>query len=185
MDESTQKTVARIQDLIANLESQVVQKKKLVNQLYEMEGESPLYADIAEPSTFSSGSQSIRPDQFFGRPLATVVREILESRRTRNVGAISLNELFDTLKTGGFAFDNKDETIAKRNLAITISKNPVFLKVPNNGHIGLAEWYPAAKKKPVQLTGEEEADRQEILHNQAMNEENNLAAQEAAEKEEQ
>src|SRR6266436_3567472 len=89
---------------------------------------------------------AVRSDQFFGRPMATVVREILE-RRTQKLGAIPLNDLFELMKAGGFQFENKDEAIAKRSVTITIGKNPAFVRVPNSGHIGLAECYPGAKEK--------------------------------------
>jgi hypothetical protein len=79
--------------------------------------------------------------------LTNAAREILEQRATRNLGAISLDELFNTMKAGGFAFDNNNEQIAKRNLAITLAKNPGFTRVPANGFIGLTQWYPNVKKK--------------------------------------
>jgi hypothetical protein len=43
---------------------------------------------------------TFRSDQFFGRPMATAAREILEQRGARNLGAISLDELFETMKGG-------------------------------------------------------------------------------------
>ncbi|HXL74083.1 MAG TPA: hypothetical protein VN963_10725 [bacterium] len=144
MDESTQKTIDKIQDQILNLENQITTKKKLVNQLCEVDGDAPLYPDTESASGVMSST--IRPDHFFGRPLATVVKEILEARKSRNQGAISLNDLFEILKSGGFQFDTRDEVGAKRGVAITIGKNPAFLKVPNNGYIGLAEWYPNVKR---------------------------------------
>jgi len=50
------------------------------------------------------------------------------------------------MKAGGFVFENKNEPIAKRNLAITLSMNPSFERIPS-GHIGLAKWYPDIKRK--------------------------------------
>jgi hypothetical protein len=69
------------------------------------------------------------------------------------------------LKKGGYAFDNKDEAIAKRNAAITLSKNPAFMKVPGSGNIGLAEWYPNAKRKVPRT--EEEAEAEELAEKYA------------------
>lgn len=146
MDTSTQSTISKIQTQIAALHDQIVLKKKLVNQLCELE-EQPLIYSITELADSQTASNAaFRPDQFYGRPLATAVREILERRFAAHLGAIALNELFETLKKGGYAFDNSNDQIAKRNTAITLAKNPAFAKVPHNGHIGLAEWYPNAKK---------------------------------------
>lgn len=187
MDESTQKMIDKIQDQILKLEDQIITKKKLVNQLCEVDGEAPLYPDTESASSVIS--TTIRPDHFFGRPLATVVKEILEGRKSRNKGAISLNDLFEILKSGGFQFDAKDEQASKRGVAITIGKNPAFLKVPNNGYIGLAEWYPNVKKKAVQSSfpdDENDGDPSEIgsaqVEENRQKREANLAAQEAAEK---
>jgi alanyl-tRNA synthetase len=186
MDESTQKMIDKVQDQILKLEDQITTKKKLVNQLCEVDGEAPLYPDTDSASSVISAT--IRPDHFFGRPLATVVKEILEARKTRNQGAISLNDLFEILKSGGFQFDTKDEIGAKRGVAITIAKNPAFMKVPNNGYIGLAEWYPNVKKKPAAQTIADDDDGDPSEIGSAQVEENRskreaaLAAQEAAEK---
>lgn len=153
MDSTTQATIDKIRTQIRTLEEQIEKKKEAVNLLCEMEGEPAMYNDIKSATTAVSMT-AFRSDQFFGKALATAVKEILEQRAARNLGAISLNELFDTLKAGGFEFDNSNDQIAKRNVAITLSKNTAaFMKVPSNGHIGLAEWYPNAKKKKEKPAG--------------------------------
>src|SRR5439155_5537146 len=115
------------------------------NIFCEIEGEAPMYADVGADR--AKPLAAFRSDQFFGRPMATAAREILEQRGVRNFGAISLDELYDTMKAGGFDFENKNDQIAKRNLAITLAKNPAFTRVPANGFIGLTQWYPNVKKK--------------------------------------
>jgi hypothetical protein len=142
MDATTQKTIEKVSAQIASLEEEVVKKKEMVNSLCEMEGEQPLFPDVAR----ISGALSFRPDQFYGRPVATSVKEILEQRHARKLGAISLDELFKTMKEGGFVFENKEDKIAKRNLAITLSMNPAFRRIPS-GHIGMEEWYWNVPKK--------------------------------------
>lgn len=144
MDAAIQNTIDKIHTQIGVLEEQIDKKKEAINMLCELEGDPILYPDVG--SDQSRAPLAFRSDQFFGRPMATVAREILEQRGTRNLGAISLDELFDTMKSGGFAFDNNNEQIAKRNLAITLAKNPNFMRVPTSGHIGLAVWYPNAKR---------------------------------------
>jgi len=120
MDSTTQATIEKIRAQIGGLEEQILKHKQMVNALCVLENEPQM---------------------------ATAVKEILEQRGARNLGALSLDDLFDTMKAGGFQFDNNNEQIAKRNLAITLSKNPAFMRVPSNNNIGLAEWYPNVKKK--------------------------------------
>src|SRR5215211_4724578 len=113
MEATTQKTIEKVKAQIDALEEEVVKKKEMVNSLCEMEGEPPLFPNVARNS--STSAITFRADQFYGRPVATSVKEILEQRHGRNLGAISLDELFKTMKEGGFVFENKDEKIAKRN----------------------------------------------------------------------
>ena len=145
MDTAVQNTIDKIHAQIDILEDQITKKKEAINMLYELEGEAIMYPDVA--NDHSKAPLAFRSDQFFGRPMATAAREILEQRATRNLGAISLDELYDAMKAGGFDFENKNDQIAKRNLAITLAKNPAFMRVPANGFIGLTQWYPNVKKK--------------------------------------
>jgi hypothetical protein len=145
MEATTQKTIEKVKAQIDALEEELVKKKEMVNSLCEMESEPPMFPNVARNS--STGAITFRTDQFYGRPVATSVKEILEQRHVRNLGAISLDELFTTMKEGGFIFENKDEKIAKRNLAITLSMNPAFRRIPPSGHIGLNEWYSNIPKK--------------------------------------
>ena len=145
MDSTTSATIEKIHAQIGVLEEQIDKKKEAINMLCELEGEPIMYPDVG--SDRGKALATFRSDQFCDHTVATAAREILEQRGTRSLGAISLDELFDTMKTGGFAFDNSNEQIAKRNLAITLAKNPNFMRVPTSGHIGLAVWYPNAKRK--------------------------------------
>lgn len=150
MDESTKATIGKYQAKLAALDEQSRKIKTAINGLCELEGEPPMYSDADLDGESAVALTIIRPDQFFGRPLATVVREILAARAQRNMGAISLDDLYTTMSQGGFAFEGKDEALKKRTLAITLGKNPAFARVPNTGHVGLSEWYPNAKRKPSQ-----------------------------------
>jgi hypothetical protein len=144
MNEAISATIAHIQTGMKPLEEQLSAKKKLVNALCAEAGEPPIYADVDFPATATNGS--VRPDQYFGRPTATVAREILERRRAIGQGAMPLNDLYEAMKAGGFEFSTKDETNAKTAVSTTLGKNPGFIKVPNTGHWGLSEWYPGAKR---------------------------------------
>ena len=146
MDPAFLPAIEALESKLKTLEDELILKKKLINQLYEAAGDPPKYSDVQLASTVAGSNPAIREDQFFGQPLATSVKWILERRKASGLSAISLNELYEILKSGGFAFDNKDETIARRNVAITLGKNPSFMKVPGSGNIGLAEWYPNAKR---------------------------------------
>jgi hypothetical protein len=144
MDDATRTVVERYQAKIAPLESEVNKYKRLVNELYKDCNEEPPYA-IGDETAAPVVNATIRPDQYYGRPIATIVKDILDIRAKKNLGAISLNELFESMKAGGFHFD-KDETNAKMSLSVTIAKNPAFAKLPT-GYIGLAAWYPEIKKR--------------------------------------
>jgi len=149
------------------LETELAQKKRLVNELCKEYGHSPRYPDVEQPKVASLGTLS--RDQFYGRPMATVVREYLEMRGPSNRGgrgAASVNEIYDALSTGGFKFETKDEANAKRVLRIALSKNSVtFHKVGNN--YGLLEWYPNVKptrqlrEELPEGAGEEESEPEE------------------------
>jgi hypothetical protein len=146
MDDSTKVTVDKFRAKLAGLEAQCKKIKVAINGIYELEGETIPYPEVDSEAENAASPQTIRPDQFFGRPLATVVREILNSRSERQLGAISLEDLFAVMLQGGFQFEGKDEATKRRALAITVGKNPAFVRLPNSGHIGLADWYPSAKR---------------------------------------
>jgi len=150
-----------VEDLEIKLSEQVAAvntTKKLINQLLEMTGASPRYLDI-DAEQKNGVSLSVRSDQFYGRPQATSVREILEMRKALNKGPATLNDIYSALIEGGYASDTKNEDNAKRGLRNSIMKNvALFHKLPN-GMFGLLEWYPNAKnvkQKNSAVSGEEE-----------------------------
>lgn len=190
MDESTKTTVDKYQAKLVALDAQARKIKIAINGLYELEGEEPLYPNIdGEEQSSVNRPQTIRPDQFFGRPLATVVREILNARSQRQQGAIPMDELYALMTSGGFDFEGKDDVAKKRTLAITIGKNPAFVRVPSSGHVGLGEWYPNAKKKPAPAASgpADDGDPSEIgsaqVEENRADREQQSAAEEAADKE--
>jgi hypothetical protein len=140
MNEAISETITHLQAAMKPLEEQLAAKKRLINSLLAEFGEPLLYTDVDSPTSYAGGP--IRPDQYFGRPMATVVREILERRKAAGQGAISLADLYVAMKAGGFEFPTKDETNAKTGVATSLGKNPAFIKVPSTGFWGLLEWYP-------------------------------------------
>jgi len=129
---------ARLQEL--NVESQKI--KSAINCLCEVMGERPKYDEVEEKS-----SQAAMPvsDEYYGSPLATVVKEVLEKRKAAGRGAATLDEIYNYLLAGGCKLIGKNEAIKKRGLAISMSKNQKFHKLPNETW-GLTEWYPSAKE---------------------------------------
>lgn len=144
MSEHILKTVEELERKLLEQQTAVTTTKKLINQLCEMANTPPRYANV-EAENKSGPSLSIRSDQFYGQPQATCVRVILEMRKALDKGPATINEIYDALQQGGFAFDTKNDENAKRGLRISVAKNTaLFHKLPN-GRIGLLEWYPNAK----------------------------------------
>jgi hypothetical protein len=59
---------------------------------------------------------------------------------------MSLDDLYAAMLKGGFKFEAKSDVTAKRALAVALSKNTAFTKLPNDD-IGLSEWYALPGKK--------------------------------------
>jgi hypothetical protein len=137
---------ATIQTFLGKLEEHQGSARKIkatVNQLLELDNRPPMFTDVdleSKPTLLN-----IRRDQFFGRPLATCVKEILEARGAANKGGATTDELFEVLKQGGFDFDSTPGH-ALRNLGITIGKNMDFRRTPS-GVWGLREWYGGTAQK--------------------------------------
>jgi DNA-directed RNA polymerase delta subunit len=129
---------ARLQEL--NAESQKI--RSAINCLYEVMGEKPKYDEVEEKS---SQIAMLISDEYYGKPLATVVKQVLEKRKAAGRGAARLDEIYEQLVAGGCKLTGKNEAIKKRGLAISMSKNQKFHKLPNDTW-GLTEWYPSAKE---------------------------------------
>jgi hypothetical protein len=136
-------------------EEVVLHTKGTINALCEKAGKPKMFAD--NELTTSSKPQSLRSDQFHGRPLATVVREYLEIRRALEQGPATVTEIFDALIAGGYKFNTKNDQISRISLNGSMGKNPIFYKLPNK-QWGLSDWYPNAKRKSVTRAGEDETE---------------------------
>lgn len=153
-----EKTIADLQSHIRELEQEAADAKRVVNRLRSRAGQPPVYPDIANQDTGSIAL--LRPDQFYGNTMASAIREYLKMRRSANLGAATLAEIFAAICKGGLKFDTENEENRKRNMRISLTKNTsIFHKLPN-GTFGLSEWYgdvktddASANGKPVKSKG--------------------------------
>lgn len=152
-DQAFQTVLAKFEQELHKHELEVARIKRTINDLCRMAGDQPRFADSEIDPVSGSGGGVIRSDDYYGQPLATAVRMILERRRSAGQGATTVSQLYDDLVTGGYKFDTKDANNAKRGLRISLTKNPIFHRVPN-GSYGMKEWYPNAK--PENHSQEEE-----------------------------
>jgi hypothetical protein len=138
---------AAVEELQSRLQAQlaeVAETKKAINTLRKVMGVEPLYAEAMEQAATSI----IRPDQFYGKPLATAAQEYLERRKQ----ASTADEILKALEQGGYDFaalgwKEKDRL---RSLAISLAKNTkTFHKLPNNT-FGLLAWYDQAIVRRVE-----------------------------------
>lgn len=141
MSDHVQRTIGDLEAKLRRQEEDVLQTKRFINILCNEAGIDRMYdaSDATSASLFS-----IRSDQFFGRPLATVIKEYFTMRRAGGKGAATVNEIYETLCLGGYGFQAKNDDNAKRGVQISLSKNRDFMRIPN-GAWGLSEWYPNAR----------------------------------------
>lgn len=138
IDDAIEEIVAEI----TSLEASARDKKKTVNTLCTVAGREEMYTLDAPETALPT---RIRADQFYGQPLASAVRTILEMRRQQNLGAAMVNEIFDALTAGGYQFQTKNDDVARQSLRNSLAKNTVtFHKLPN-GRFGMLSWYPNVK----------------------------------------
>lgn len=149
MNEHVERTIEMVLAQIADLERQASDLKKTVNGLCQVVSRPPMFPDVAP-----SSRAPLRDDEFYGKPLATAVQEVLERRKLTGQGASTVADIYDMLVRGGFHFNTKNADNAKRTLYTNLSKNTKFHRLPN-GSYGLTEWYPNVRK------AREEADADE------------------------
>lgn len=130
--------------------------KKVINMLLETMGKPAQYPDLGE----SSGI--IRPDQFYGKPLATAASDYLELRKQ----ACQPDDILRGLAEGGFDFDvaGWKEGDRLRSLAVSLAKNNAKFHRLKNGSFGLRAWYDddflkkSAARKASIAASEDEAE---------------------------
>jgi hypothetical protein len=177
-DEHVNKTIEMVEGQITSLFNELRVKKLMVNGLCELAGLAPRYPDAEQESR--RAATTIRSDEYYGKPIATVVRAILERRGAANLGAASVNEIYEEMVAGGYHFGGKNEDNNKRGLYITLGKNTTaFHKLPN-GRYGLRGWYPDIKgSKDTKGKGngtEAQGNDEKPLHEELQNEKNGSPA---------
>src|SRR5690349_21105008 len=107
MTDHIQRTIADAQAKLREQERAVLESKRIINSLCKLAGAPEMYPDAAEAS--SGPSLSIRGDQFYGQPLASSIKAVLDLRRARNDGPASVNQIYESLVAGGFKFETTNE----------------------------------------------------------------------------
>ena len=154
------KSIDALQGTLRDHEAKVTETKKLINSLAEAAGREPIYHDVDTQAQASI--ESIRPDTFYGQPLNTSIRRVLEMRQAAGLGPATVRDICDLMKRGGFEFPRaKTEKNEMDSLRISLGKSShTFHKLPN-GQYGLLEWYPNVKPpKKRGKSGAENADVQ-------------------------
>jgi hypothetical protein len=160
MSDHILKTIEQAKEQLRTQEEAVITTKKLINQLCAFGGLPPEYQDAELQSSMAQASV-VRRNAFFGKPLATCVRDFLEMRKDKAVKEASLDVIVDALKEGGYDLDkiSKEKDDARRGVAITLGKNPQFVRLPNDDW-GLLAWYPNYKRGKAEGNGKS-GDKQE------------------------
>ena len=151
-----EQTVADLEARLQELEAESRKIKSAINCLCDVMGLPPKYEDIEDKHNVPKVQ---RADEYYGKPLATVVTEVLDKRAKQELWAATLDEIYDQLVAGGFDFTGKNDGIKKRGLAISMSKNRKFHHLPNDTW-GLVSWYPTVKE--AKETNKEPASQDDL-----------------------
>lgn len=161
MSNPIEETISVFQKKLKEQEQEVSKTKEMINRLCEAAGKPAIYAST--DVNVSVGISITRADQFYGQPLATAVRQILEMRHAAGTGPATVKEIYETLQLGGYQFDTKNDLNAMRGLRVSLTKNAIlFHKLPG-GQFGLVAWYPkiqARSNKAESSVEEDEDDRE-------------------------
>jgi hypothetical protein len=140
MSERLSAAIEELEEHLAEQLNEATETKKMINSLCKRMGQEPRYEDVAVETT-----GSIRPDQYYGKPLASAASDYLERRKR----SLSAEEILKALEDGGFDFDAQGwkEKDRLRLLASSLAKNTAkFHRLPN-GSYGLLAWYDQAVLK--------------------------------------
>lgn len=146
MSDHIDKTIAELQLTLARQEQEVIKTKQLINLLCGHAGRQPIYASADLES--DSNTVAIASDEFYGQPLATAMRKILEKRKASGNGPATPRELYTSLLEGGYAFDTDVEENRLIGIRVSLRKSTkIFHRLPDGKRYGLLEWYPKAKRQ--------------------------------------
>lgn len=138
-------TLTQLMADVAKLEADLVEAKKYANSWCRRNNREVPFPD---ESLVVSHTASVGRDRFYGQPMATAIRSLLQSRKAAGNGPGTVSEIYDGLAAGGFEFNTDDIENAKRMLRISLTKQTtIFHKLPDGKSYGLLDWYPAIKIK--------------------------------------
>ena len=125
-----------------------------IRVIYQISGEDPpdeLFAfggsEDRGAAANSRPANRYGPTEFYGKPLAWVVRRILQDRNHATDA-----DLYQTMTDGGFKFDQGKPDEARAYLRLTLGKNPGFAKTPQGLYLLRAD--PPKAKKAKKSVGE-------------------------------
>jgi hypothetical protein len=152
MSEQIQSTIEVLAAKVRSKEEEALKLKKLVNELCAELGVPERYSGLAHAA---STDTSLRKDHFYGMTLTSAARTYLEMRKSANLGAASVAEIYQAMRDGGYKFETKNEENAKITLRGVLRKSSsVFHRLPT-GDYGLLSWYPNAKAPKNQVKEDE------------------------------
>src|SRR5262249_14695729 len=141
--------IAVLESRLGELERKATELKSAINLLYEEAGLPQKYPDAGSEAGSAGGGSvltQIKRDSFYGKKQMTAVREYTEMRRGQGNGPATPREIYEALKSGGYAFGAKSEHVALVNIRALLRKaTTVFHRLPGTGTYGLTVWYPDAK----------------------------------------
>lgn len=148
MSEHILKSIEELEAKALAHEREILKIRTAINSLCEISGLEPKYqVDSASQSPAGNAlAQPVKPDQFYGKPLATAVREALVILRNAGRAPASVETIYDLLEKGGYDFGAKAEA-AIQSLSISIGKNSALFVKLNNGLIGVKDWYENAPRR--------------------------------------
>jgi hypothetical protein len=145
MEEKLVEAIEVLKQKVEQKAKELHDAKKAVNQFCICIGEPAVY-DIGENIETEQFSTNLKGHEYYMKPLAGVITNILERHGEKN-GPMTVKEIYEQMKTGGFLFETKNDENAMRNIRISMAKNTqTFHKLPT-GKFGLLKWFPEAKAK--------------------------------------
>jgi hypothetical protein len=148
--EHVKKTLDLILEQAQDLQRQLIEKQRMANELCRILQTPSVFQNIEA----SSSSFIVRPDEYYGKPIADVIRSILEKRKSANLGAATVAEIHDAMLAGGYEFQTENPAYARRGLYSVLAANEEFHRLPN-GRYGLKQWYPTARAAGEQNGGKQ------------------------------
>lgn len=155
--------VSVVEAEIAAKLAEVAPLKLAANALAKKVGMAEPFTDVSSPAVTHAPRARViswRSDQFFNRPLADSVVEILDTRKASGKeGPADMDEIFEALKAGGYRFTGggSDEN-SKRAVKISLTKNNAYFAKIGDNSFGLRRWYPAGKSATKKSNGSKGQD---------------------------